>query len=346
MDSLVNSIADRVANSTHLFPDSVLRFGMRRLLKSTLNMPIVPDADFANDLRTRAIAEHTKQANEQHYEVPARFFETMLGPKLKYSSGYWPNDEHSTLQESEDAMLIHMCDRAELDNPEVQSILDLGCGWGSAALFIAARYPNKRVTCVSNSVSQCDYITAQAKARGLTNLFAQTQDANQMSFPANEFDRIVTNEMFEHMKNYELFLQRIAIWLKPQGKLFIHIFTNRSRSYHFESGWMADKFFTGGMMPSHDLLPKQFCNRDFVCEQQYKINGMHYSRTLEAWLQRMDAHKEEILQVFEPVYGSKQHAKEWFQNWRLFNMACSELFKYNAGEEWFVSHYLLAKRQD
>jgi len=215
----------------------------KKKLKLTTNLsPITQDndANFAAELKTLPIAVQTDKANEQHYEVGYDFYVVMLGPWLKYSCGLWPNPGMS-LQESEEAMLNVMCERAEL-NDQVKTLLDLGCGWGSAALFIASKYPHIRVTCVSNSNSQRDFITAKAKAMGLSNVTPVTMDANVMSFPSESFDRVVSNEMFEHMKNYQELLAKVAAWLKPGGKLFVHIFTHRIYSYHFAEGWYVFRF--------------------------------------------------------------------------------------------------------
>ena len=340
LDWLSNFIADSVVSYAVYIPDTVLRFGMRRLLQSTLNQTVIPDEKFAEQLKARPIAEATQKANEQHYEVPAAVYEAMLGPWLKYSSGYWTSPTIS-LQESEEQMLMLMCERAELGKQGVTSVLDLGCGWGSAALFIASKYPHLKVTCVSNSESQREYIKKKAESMGLTNVFPVTQDANVMAFPPESFDRIVSNEMLEHMKNYEKLFAKVASWLKKDGKIFIHIFTNGTRSYHFEKGWMAETFFTGGTMPSAQLLT--YFQSDLKLEEQWKVNGNHYSQTLEAWLQKFDNNREDLLPILDGVYG-KGKGKEWHQNWRLFLMACSELFRFSNGEEWFVSHYRFVKR--
>jgi len=338
IDTISNKVADLAVPISAYLPDFFVRFGMRRLLQSTLNELVLADEEFAKDLKTRPIAESTQKANEQHYEVPAQVYEVMLGPWLKYSSGYWPKEE-TTLKESEEAMLNLMCERAELSASGIQTVLDLGCGWGSAALFIATKYPNLQVTCVSNSESQREYIKAKAERLGLSNVTPVTQDANVMTFPPGSFDRIVSNEMLEHMKNYEKLFKKIASWLTPNGKIFIHIFTHKNKSYHFEKGWMAETFFTGGTMPSAHLLT--LFQDDLKLEEQWKVNGKHYSRTLETWLVQLDANRENLRPVFQEVYGN---AKMWHNNWRLFNMACSELFRFNDGEEWFVSHYRFAKR--
>jgi len=244
-----------------------------------------------------------------------------------------------TLDEAEEAMLSVVCERVQMQG--VQSLLDLGCGWGSTGLYIAKRYPGVKVTCVSNSNSQRAFIQNKAKALGLHNVIAVTMDANVMDFPAATFDRVVTVEMFEHMKNYEVLLGRVQRWLKPGGALFVHIFTHRTYSYHFQEGWMADNFFTGGTMPSQ-LLLAQFQTHELHLEERWTINGNHYSKTLEAWLQRIDANKTAVMDIMAKVYGTAE-AQRRYSDWRLFNLACSELFKFNGGNEWFVSHYRFAK---
>jgi len=327
-------------------PDTVLRWGMRRMLESTIkkcaldgNCETQQKAlnDFIENLKTREIAEQTAAANKQHYEVPSELYKVMLGPWLKYSSGYWPT-ENTTLEESEEAMLDLVCERAELGLlPPGAKVLDLGCGWGSCALYIASKYPHLKIFAVSNSSSQKEFIEKTAEERGLTNLQeVRTCDVNVLSYAKDSFDRIVSNEMFEHMKNYKKLLNNISLWLKPRGKLFVHIFTHREFTYHFENGWMAETFFTGGTMPGKDLLGR--FNDDMTVENQWSVNGKHYSRTLEAWLKKLDVNAKKLRPMFTSVYG-KGNENKWVFNWRLFNMACSELFRYNDGNEWFVSHY-------
>jgi len=296
--------------------------------------------DLISDLKTRNIAEQTGKANEQHYEVPAELYLNMLGPWLKYSSGYWPKDDCS-LQESEEAMLELVCERAELDSlKEGDTVLDLGCGWGSCALYIANKYRHLNVSCVSNSNSQREFIMKKAEGMGLTNVSPRTCDINVLSYETGTFNRIVTNEMFEHMKNYEKLLHNVSTWLKPEGKLFVHIFTHREFTYHFENGWMAETFFSGGTMPGKDLLNR--FDKDLRVEKQWAVNGKHYSKTLEAWLVELDKKRDVVKPIFTETYGKGEEDK-WIFNWRLFNIACSELFKYNDGNEWFVSHYRFVK---
>ena len=333
-----------------LLPDPVLRAGIRRRLAAVLrrHRPTDPEARQAalmrhvEGLKTSPVAIATEAANEQHYEVPARFYQLCLGRHLKYSSGYYttPND---SLDTAEATMLRLTCERAGL--ADGQRILELGCGWGSLSLWMAEHYPAARITSVSNSHSQKAHIDAEAKRRGLHNLEVIT--ANMIDFAGvgdTVFDRCVSVEMFEHMKNYRELMGRIARWLKPGGRLFVHIFTHRDTPYHFEvesdNDWMAKYFFTGGQMPSDDLL--LYFQDDLRIEAHWQVSGMHYSRTSEAWLANMDAHKAEILPLFAETYGADQTVK-WWSYWRLFYLACAELWGYRGGEEWLVSHYRFVK---
>lgn len=333
-----------------LVPDAVVRAGIRRFLKVRIeeceldgNVETQQEflENFVADLKTRNIAEQTKKANEQHYEVPSELYLKMLGKHLKYSCCLWPSKD-TTLDESEENMLNLVCKRAELDSLKPNDVvLDLGCGWGSCALFIAEKYPHLKVKCVSNSLSQQKFIKERAKQKKLTNVEPSTCDINEMKFLKGSISRVVSNEMFEHMKNYEKLLKNINEWLSEEGKLFVHIFTHRRYTYHFEDGWMAETFFSGGTMPGQDLLLK--FNKDLIVEKQWAVNGVHYSKTLEAWLDKIDEDKKGFKKICADIYGEKD-ADKWVFNWRLFNIACSELFKYNGGNEWFVSHYLFSKR--
>ena len=327
-------------------PDALLRVGMRRLMAQTLaecaarGAEATDAAKFAAKLRQRPVAEATEKANEQHYEVDADFYSLMLGPRFKYSCAVWPRPD-TTLAEAEEAMLALTCERAGVGLPEVRSILDMGCGWGSLTLYVLEKFPNVRVTCVSNSNSQREFILAKAAKLGASDrLSAHTMDANVMEFPPDSFDRVVSVEMFEHMKNYEVLFGRIAKWLKPGGKLFFHVFTHYKYSYHFQDGWMSENFFTGGTMPSQDLYLE--FQRDLTFEQRWTVNGQEYSKTLEAWLQKLDENKDKVLPVLGRIYG-KGNEYKWYMNWRLFNMACSELFNLNGGTEYPVTHYLFSK---
>ncbi|HEV7232194.1 MAG TPA: cyclopropane-fatty-acyl-phospholipid synthase family protein [Bacteroidia bacterium] len=330
-------------------PDFLIRKKIRSLLAQRLR-----DEDKGNvvdnqvrlmaliaSLKTENIAIETKAANEQHYEVPTAFYRYCLGKHLKYSSAYW-KPETTDLNTAEKDMLELTCQRAELT--EGQDVLELGCGWGSLSLFMAARYPKSRFTVLSNSGTQKLHIDEQAGERGISNLKVITSDINVFSLD-EKFDRVVSVEMFEHMRNYEKLLGKVNVFLKDGGKLFVHIFTHVRLAYKFdvvdESDWMSKYFFSGGIMPSDHLL--LYFNEHFAIEQHWRLNGMHYSKTSEAWLDNMDAHQAEIMPVFETTYG-KDHALKWWVYWRIFFMACAELWGYNKGEEWIVSHYLFRKK--
>jgi cyclopropane-fatty-acyl-phospholipid synthase len=273
--------------------------------------------------------------------VPAEFYRAVLGPNLKYSSGYWPEGV-KTLEASERAMLDLTAERAQLQDG--QDVLELGCGWGSLSLYMAQKFPNSRITAISNSRSQKTFIDAQAEARGLRNLEVTTADMRDFD-TQHRFDRIVSVEMFEHMRNYQELLRRIARWSKPDALLFVHIFTHSRYAYPFEvrddSDWMAKHFFTGGQMPSDDLL-FSFQN-DMRVVGHWRMSGTHYQRTSEAWLEKMDQNRQAVRELFAQVYGAGE-ATKWMVRWRIFFLSCAELFGYRGGEEWLVSHYLFAPR--
>ncbi len=285
-------------------------------------------------LAAAPIAIDTAAANAQHYEVPAAFSTAVLGPHRKYSSGYWPAAAH-TLADAEVAMLALTAARAGL--ADGQDILDLGCGWGAFALWAAARYPRARVVGLSNSHGQRAFIEAQARARGLTNLRIVTGDINTVAAPG-AFDRIVSVEMFEHVRNHRALAERIAGWMRPDGRLFVHVFAHRDLAYTYEdrdaSDWMAREFFTGGIMPSVALLPRVMTA--LTLDEQWVLDGTHYARTAEAWLANLDA----VRDLIEPVVGGPHRVERW----RVFFLACAELFGYRDGREWQVAHYRFARR--
>lgn len=333
-------------------PDAAIRFGIRKLCRDrlleletgSLEKNMEKFEQHRKELLVSPLAIHTKAANEQHYEVPAEYFHECLGKNLKYSSCYWPRP-NMTLEDAEEEALSISCERAEIKDG--MRILELGCGWGSLTLHMAKKFPKSQVVAVSNSSSQKAYIDSVAKARGLSNVMVLTRDVSQLESLALEFpsfDRVMSIEMFEHFKNYEILLSKISDVLSSSGKLFVHIFTHKTFSYHFETegddNWMGKYFFTGGQMPAHHLLPS--FQKHLQLNAMWMWDGTHYEKTLEAWLLLMDEKKEKIFPIFEKTYGPD--AVQWWNRWRVFYMACAELFGYDGGKEWGVSHYLFEKR--
>ena len=332
-----------------LLPDHFIRAGIRRLCEQRLAEINADDCESSSNLRERFFAEMRiaeiaplpEKANQQHYEIPAEFFSLVLGKHRKYSSCYWPAGI-ANLDAAEQAALMTTCEHADLQNG--QDILELGCGWGSLSLWMAENYPDSKITAVSNSNSQRAYIEKQAEKRRLNNLHVITCDMNNFDMQT-QFDRIVSVEMFEHMRNYEILYRKLASWLKPEGKFFKHIFVHRSTPYAFEvnsdDDWMSALFFSGGFMPSDDT-PMRF-QRDLSLIKQWRWDGTHYQKTANAWLQNMDAAHDEVTNILAATYGETE-TEVWRQRWRIFFMACAELFGYNQGQEWWVSHYLFVKK--
>jgi cyclopropane-fatty-acyl-phospholipid synthase len=331
-----------------LVPDRVVRVGIRRLLAERLAEVRADDAEataalaqaFVEHMRGAPVAPLPEKANEQHYELPAAFFAEVLGPHRKYSSCFWP-DSVEDLEAAEAAALASTCERAGL--ADGQDVLELGCGWGSLSLWMAARYPNSRVTALSNSHSQREWIVGQAALRGLPNLDVVTCDVAVFDTRAR-FDRVVSVEMFEHLRNWPHAFRRVARWLQPGGRFFMHVFAHRGAPYAFverDAGdWMSRHFFAGGMMPSDDLAPT--FQDDLRLLRRWRWDGTHYQRTAEAWLRNMDARREAVMPVLAQAYGPD--AGLWWQRWRLFFMSVAELFGFDGGQRWWVSHYLFEKR--
>ena len=332
-----------------LVPDGVVRLGIRRLLRERLDeigdgdperSAAIAQAFFAS-LAGQPVALVPEKANEQHYEVPAAFFARVLGPHRKYSSCWWGSGA-SNLGEAEAAALAATCERAGL--VDGQQVLELGCGWGSLTLWMAAHYPASRITALSNSLSQREYIEAEAARRGLTNVRVVTGDMNDFAAPGR-FDRIVSVEMFEHLRNWPEAFRRVASWLAPGGRFFMHVFAHRGAPYAFvdrdASDWMSRHFFSGGMMPSDDLASR--CQDDLRLVERWRWSGTQYARTSEAWLANMDAARSDLWPLFEATYG-REHANTWWVRWRLFFLSCAELFAYDDGACWWVSHYLFEAR--
>jgi cyclopropane-fatty-acyl-phospholipid synthase len=338
--------------SYHLIPNAILRKNIQKLIgqrleeetqKRGINLSESEQVEqnWVQTLKESPIAIQTDKANEQHYEVPTEFYHYSLGPHLKYSSGLYKNTEDS-LAQMEEQMLGLYCERAQLQDGH--NILDLGCGWGSLSLFLAKKYPNSSISSLSNSATQRQYIEEQAKKRGLNNIRVYTEDMNQVQFE-DSFDRILSIEMFEHLRNYQLVFRKVSEWLKSDGLVFLHIFCHDSFSYPFEvkseKDWMSKYFFSGGQMPAFKLFHR--FDENLTVRENWKVNGKHYAKTSLHWLNNIDNNKTHVIQLLKQHYPGRE-AHKMFEYWRLFFMSCEELFKWNNGEEWYVGHYLLEKK--
>lgn len=331
-----------------MIPDPLIRFGIRGLLRDKLKEEKdlqektghQRKAQLIQQLKSSPIAVNTREANEQHYELPTEFFQMIMGRHMKYSCGLW-KEGVTDFNASEEDMLELTVQRADLRNG--QRVLELGCGWGSLTLFMAEKFPLSRIVGVSNSSTQREYILSEARRRKLYNVSIITADMNDFMIE-DKFDRVVSVEMFEHMRNYSRLLNKISGFLDEEGKLFVHIFTHREFAYLYqetdESDWIARYFFTGGIMPSDDLL--LHFQDEFKIEEHWHVNGRHYQKTSEEWLKNMDRNRDKILPLLRQTYGV-EHYKKWWVYWRVFFMSCAELWGYNGGTEWIVSHYRFTK---
>jgi cyclopropane-fatty-acyl-phospholipid synthase len=331
-----------------LLPDFAVRLGIRSLLKKRLSDEVENDFDtnelnrkkLIQELKSSPIAIEVNKANDQHYMVPPEFYLNCLGEELKYSCCHW--EKAKSLDEAEQEMLDLTIQRAQIKDGD--KILELGHGWGAVTLHMGKKFPNSRITAISNSKSQGDFILERARERKISNITIKTADVANMELE-EKFDRVISVEMFEHMRNYEKLLRNINKWMNPNATLFVHIFTHKDRAYKFdvmdETDWMSKYFFSGGIMPSEHLLYN--FQEDLVVENHWRVQGIHYAKTARAWLEKMDKNKNEILKIFNKHYSSKQSTK-WFNFWRIFFMSCEELWRYKNGSEWFVGHYLFQKR--
>lgn len=333
-----------------LLPDLVIRRGIRSLLKARLSAEDrgnieadrAAERDFIETLRRSPIAVATDEANLQHYELPPDFFRLVLGARLKYSCCLFVEGVDS-LDAAEEAMLELTCRRAEIEDG--MEILELGCGWGALTLWMAESYPHCSITAISNSLLQQEHIRSECEKRGLTNVRLIKADMNDF-ISERRYDRVVSLEMFEHMRNYQALLARISTWLKSGGKLFVHIFCHARYAYFFETegtgNWMGKYFFTGGIMPSDHLL--LYFQDHVVLEDHWRVSGVHYQKTAEAWLGNLDKNQNLAMAALQAAYGTLE-AKRWLQRWRIFFMACAELWGFHGGREWWVSHYLFRRRE-
>ena len=335
--------------ATGVVPDKIIRWYVRRLCRKRIIQDTLSDQErdkymdsFINDISQQSVALLPDTANLQHYEVSTQFYRTVLGPRMKYSCCYFENySQDISLKDAEIGMLDLTCKRAQIIDG--MKILELGCGWGSLTLYMAERYPKSQITAVTNSSTQKQYIEGISKKLGLYNIEVVKADMNHFSSDS-KFDRVVSIEMFEHMRNWPSLLSRISGWLLNNGKLFLHFFTFTGLPYLYDGkdrqDWMARNFFDGGMMPSVDLI--NHFNESFDLEQQWNVNGIHYQMTLEAWLKRMDESKNVLFPLFEKEYNNQ--ANKYWNNWRVFFMSCAEVFGFNQGNSWSIQHNLLSKK--
>jgi len=345
MERLAEFFIDRAERGQ--VPDWIIRRGIRSLCRRRLREETAAQAsllearrEFIRQMDGSPVAPVPDMANRQHYEVPSEFFGLVLGTHRKYSCCHWENGVED-LDQAEESSLELTCRRAGLKDG--MRVLELGCGWGSLTLWMAEHFPKSSITAVSNSHSQREYIQSQADRRGLANLKIVTADMNEFSADSR-YDRVISVEMFEHMRNYRLLMKRIAGWLVPKGRLFIHIFCHRQFAYEFSvrgaDDWMGRYFFTGGIMPSDDL-PEYF-QEDLMLVERWRWSGKHYAKTADSWLRNLDVKQQRVLPVLERIYGASE-AFRWWMRWRIFFMACSELFGFDDGQQWWVSHYLFEK---
>ena len=344
--SLTNFLIDLAERG--LVPDFLVRAGIRNLCKKRLKQCLTDDCEanaklaekYIDDSDASPMAVLTEKANQQHYEVPAEFYHYALGKNFKYSSCYYDSINNS-LDQAEDRALALTCEHANLENG--QDILELGCGWGSLSLWMAKHFPKSKITSISNSNSQREYIMGQARNRGLENLTVYTEDINGFETDST-FDRVVSVEMFEHVRNHRELFNRIHGWLKTGGKLFTHVFCHRSTSYPFEvegeDDWMSKHFFSGGTMPADELFLR--ISGKLELEHRWRWAGTHYAKTSEDWLRNIDQHREDILKLFH-LDLSMAEAHRTYHRWRIFFLACAETFRFRNGQEWWVSHYLFQK---
>ena len=331
-----------------LVPDFALRagsrYGIRKVVRREDAGGVEASQQRLSELVARKsqgpIAVATDTANEQHYALPPEFLGLFLGPRRKYSGCLWPS-ESATLAQAEETSLAQVCERAGIEDG--QQVLDLGCGWGSMTLWIAERFPACEVTAVSNSAPQRGWIESEAERRGLADrVTVITADVNDLELEPDSFDRVVSIEMFEHLNNWKEMLRRVSTWVRPDGKVFLHVFSHRTVGYLYEGTWAAERFFTAGVMPSHDLL--LHFQDDLTVDERWVVDGTHYSRTLAAWLERLDANRDEAYAILLGLYGDKHRARIALANWRLFLLSCTEIWNYRGGSEWLVSHYLFEPR--